>query len=145
MRLSTDHEAGNLQCGSDEPSAWVTHHRPDMSRLPEVRGEQLGPDAQPVWDAVVGTRGGRLVTQHGSLAGPFNAFVHAPNVGRGLSQLGATLRFGDVDRPTAERGRQDGRGALAGRVEWWACARMARAHGVPDEVVDAIGDGARIG
>jgi hypothetical protein len=48
-----------------------------MSRLPDLRRDQLTADGQAVWDGIVGTRGSRLVTANGALAGPFNAFVHA--------------------------------------------------------------------
>jgi hypothetical protein len=44
-----------------------------MSRLPDLRRDQLTADGQGVWDAIVGTRGSRLVTENGALAGPFNA------------------------------------------------------------------------
>ena len=63
-----------------------------MSRLPELRRDQLPPEALAVWEAVVGTRGSRLETPGGGLAGPFNAFLHAPAVGGKLADLGATLR-----------------------------------------------------
>ena len=53
-----------------------------MSRLPYLRREELDPSGQDVWDNVVGTRGAALVNEQGGLAGPFNAFVHAPEVGR---------------------------------------------------------------
>jgi 4-carboxymuconolactone decarboxylase len=113
-----------------------------MSRLPELRRDQLSPDAQAVWDAIVGTRGSQLVTAEGGLAGPFNAFVHAPDVGRGLTDLGATLRFGtSIERRLSEVAIITVGARWQAEFEWWAHARMAREHGVPDAVVDAIGRG----
>jgi 4-carboxymuconolactone decarboxylase len=113
-----------------------------MSRLPELRRDQLGPDGQAVWDAIVGTRGSQLLTEHGGLAGPFNAFVQAPDVGRGLTQLGATLRFGtSIERRLSEVAIITVGARWKAEFEWWAHARMARQHGVPDAVVDAIGRG----
>jgi 4-carboxymuconolactone decarboxylase len=113
-----------------------------MSRLPELRRDQLSPDAQAVWDAIVGTRGSQLVTAGGGLAGPFNAFVHAPDVGRGLTDLGATLRFGtSIERRLSEVAIITVGARWQAEFEWWAHARMAREHGVPDAVVDAIGRG----
>ena len=47
-----------------------------------------------MWDSVVGSRGDLLINERGGLAGPFNAFVHAPDVGRRLASLGRVLRFG---------------------------------------------------
>jgi 4-carboxymuconolactone decarboxylase len=109
-------------------------------RLPELRRDQLSPDGQAVWDAIVGTRGSRLVTETGGLAGPFNAFVHAPPVGRGLTEVGATLRFGtSLERRLTEVAIITIGVRWRAEFEWWAHARMAREHGVPGDVVDAIG------
>ncbi len=114
-----------------------------MSRLPQLRRDQLSPEGQAVWDGIVGTRGGRLVTAEGGLAGPFNAFLYAPGVGRDLTALGATLRFGtSIDRRLSEVAIITVGASWHAEYEWWAHARMAREHGVPDAVVDAIGRGA---
>ena len=113
-----------------------------MSRLPSLRRDQLGPDGQEVWDSVVGTRGDQLVNGEGGLVGPFNAFVHAPGVGRHLSALGATVRFGtSLERRLSEVAIITVGARWQAEFEWWAHARMARRHGVPDAVVDAIGRG----
>ena len=76
-----------------------------MTRLSNVRRDELGPAGQDVWDKIVGTRSEQLVGADGSLVGPFNAFVHAPDVGRRLASLGAVLRFGASIDPY-----QDGNG-----------------------------------
>lgn len=72
-------------------------HRPHygraVSRLPYLRRDELTPGGQEVWDSIVGSRGAALVTDQGALTGPFNAFVHAPDVGRHLTSLGQVLRF----------------------------------------------------
>jgi 4-carboxymuconolactone decarboxylase len=113
-----------------------------MSRLPYLRYDDLDADGQKVWDGVVGSRAGELVNEHGGLMGPFNAFVHAPGVGRRLSSLGAKLRFGtSIDRRLSELAIITVGARWKAEFEWWAHARMAREHGVPDAVVDAIGDG----
>jgi len=113
-----------------------------MSRLPDLRRDQLSPDGQAVWDSIVGTRGSALVTEHGGLAGPFNAFVHAPEVGRGLTMLGASLRFEtSMERRLTEVAIITVGARWKAEFEWWAHARMARQHGVPDLVVEAIGRG----
>jgi 4-carboxymuconolactone decarboxylase len=113
-----------------------------MSRLPDLRRDQLTADGQAVWDAIVGTRGSPLETPAGGLAGPFNAFVHAPDVGRGLTALGASLRFGtSLGRRLTEVAIITVGARWQAEFEWWAHARMAREHGVPPAVVDAIGRG----
>jgi len=114
-----------------------------MTRLPELSRDALSPQAQAVWDAIVDSRAPqRLLTPQGGLAGPFNAFVHAPDVGRGLTQLGATLRFGtSIERRLSEVAIITVGARWKAEFEWWAHARMARQHGVPDTVVAAIGAG----
>jgi 4-carboxymuconolactone decarboxylase len=113
-----------------------------VTRLQNLRRDELTPPAREVWDAVVGTRGGRLVNEAGGLIGPFNAFVQAPDVGRHLTALGAALRFGtSIERRLTEVAIITVGSRWKAEFEWWAHARMAREHGVPDAVVDAIGAG----
>jgi 4-carboxymuconolactone decarboxylase len=113
-----------------------------MSRLPYLRHDELGRDGQEVWDSVVGTRGDQLVNGEGGLMGPFNAFVHAPRIGRHLSTLGATVRFGtSLERRLSEVAIITVGARWQAEFEWWAHARLARRHGVPDAVVEAIGRG----
>ena len=110
-----------------------------MNRLPYLRYDELTTDGQAVWDDIVGTRNDQLVNSDGGLVGPFNAFVHAPGVGRHLSALGATIRFGtSLERRLSELAIITVGARWKAEFEWWAHARMARRHGVPDAVVDAI-------
>ncbi len=114
-----------------------------MSRLPYLRRADLDADGQAVWDGVVGSRAGRLVNADGGLVGPFNAFVHAPEVGRNLSALGRVIRFGtSIERRLSEIAIITVGARWKAEFEWWAHARMAREHGVAGEIVDAIGNGA---
>jgi 4-carboxymuconolactone decarboxylase len=111
-------------------------------RLPFLRYDELDSDGQQVWDDVVQTRGDRLLNEHGGLVGPFNAFVHAPAVGRHLSLLGATVRYGtSIERRLSELAIITVGARWKAEFEWWAHARMARRHGVADAIVDAIGAG----
>ena len=113
-----------------------------MSRLPYLRRDELDHSGQEVWDSIVGSRGAALVNDQGALAGPFNAFVHAPEVGRHLSALGRVLRFEtSIERRLSEVAIVTVGARWKAEFEWWAHARMAREHGVPDAVVDAIGRG----
>jgi 4-carboxymuconolactone decarboxylase len=112
------------------------------SRLRNLQYDDLGPEGKAVWDGVVGSRGGDLVGPDGGLRGPFNAFLHAPGVGRRLSSLGRVLRFEtSIDRRLSEVAIITVGARWKAEFEWWAHARMAREHGVPDAVVDAIGLG----
>jgi 4-carboxymuconolactone decarboxylase len=113
-----------------------------MSRLPPLRRDHLSPDGQELWDSIVSGRGAQLITAQGSLAGPFNAFVHAPEVGWRLSALGHELRFStSIERRLLEVAIITVGARWQAEFEWWAHARMARAHGVADAVIDAIGRG----
>jgi 4-carboxymuconolactone decarboxylase len=113
-----------------------------VGRLHNLRRDELDPAGQDVWDRIVGTRSEQLVDADGTLVGPFNAFVRAPDVGRRLASLGAVLRFGtSIERRLSEVAIITVGAAWKAEFEWWAHARMAREHGVPDAVVDAIGRG----
>jgi 4-carboxymuconolactone decarboxylase len=113
-----------------------------MNRIPYVRREELGPEGQQLWDSIVNSRGGSVVAADGGLAGPFNAFVTAPDAGQRLSALGATLRFEtSIERRLSEVAIITIGARWHAEFEWWAHARMARENGVPDAVVDAIGKG----
>jgi 4-carboxymuconolactone decarboxylase len=111
-----------------------------MSRIPYVRREELGPEGQQLWDGIVNGQSDLVLTAEGGLAGPFNAFVTAPGAGRRLSALGAKLRFGtSIERRLSEIAIITIGARWQAEFEWWAHAPMAREHGVPDAVVDAIG------
>jgi len=113
-----------------------------VTRLSSLRRDELDPAGQDVWDKVVGTRSGQLIDADGALVGPFNAFVHAPDVGRRLASLGAVVRFGtSIERRLSEVAIITVGARWKAEFEWWAHARMAREHGVHDAVVDAIGRG----
>jgi 4-carboxymuconolactone decarboxylase len=113
-----------------------------MTRLSYLHRDELDPAGQDVWDKVVGTRGAQLVGDDGALVGPFNAFVHAPEVGRRLASLGAVVRFStSIERRLSEVAIITVGARWRAEFEWWAHARMALEHGVPDAVVEAIGRG----
>src|SRR5579864_8434693 len=113
-----------------------------MSRLPYLRRDQLDDTGVALWESITSTRGANVVNDEGGLAGPFNAWLHAPELGTRLAELGATLRFGvSLDRRLIELAIITVGARWKAEFEWWAHSRMARSHGVPDAVVDAIGRG----
>jgi 4-carboxymuconolactone decarboxylase len=113
-----------------------------MSRLPELRRDDLAAAGQAVWDLIVRTRGSRVVTDTDGLSGPFNAFVYAPDVGGPLATLGAALRFGSpIEQRLIEVAIITVASHWQAEFEWLAHARLARQAGVPDAVVEAIGRG----
>lgn len=110
------------------------------NRLPDLRRDQLSASGQAAWDLLVETRGDRIVTAEGCLSGPFNAFVHAPDVGRHLAALGAALRFGtSFGQRLTELAIITVAARWQAEFEWAAHARLARSEGIPDAAVDAIG------
>ena len=113
-----------------------------MTRLPYLRYDELDENGRQVWDGVVGSRGDQLINGQGGLVGPFNAFVHAPGVGDKMSALGAEVRFRtSIERRLTEVAIITVGARWQAEFEWWAHARMAREHGVPEAVVAAIGQG----
>jgi 4-carboxymuconolactone decarboxylase len=113
-----------------------------MSRLPELRRDQLTATGHAVWDHLVQTRGSYVVTPTGRLGGPFNAFVHAPEAGLPLASLGAVVRFGtSIEHRLTELAIITVAAHWHAEFEWMAHARIAREAGVSAEVVDAIGRG----
>src|SRR5215469_10543260 len=113
-----------------------------MSRLADLHRDQLTPAGKAVWDSIVATRGDHVVSAEGSLIGPFNAMVHAPDAGGPLGSLGAALRFGtSLGRRLTEVAILTVASRWQAEFEWSAHARIAREAGVPDDVVDAIGAG----
>jgi 4-carboxymuconolactone decarboxylase len=116
-----------------------------MTRLrPLTRSEHSDEQAE-LWDGIVGSRGGGaidLVDAAGGLVGPFNAFIHAPRIGRRLSSLGGHLRFQtSLERRLSEVAICTVGAHWRSEFEFWAHAPMAIEHGVDPAVVEALRDG----
>ncbi len=112
-----------------------------MSRLPFPTRDDLDDDGREVWDSITATRGS-IVTDDGTLMGPFNAWVTAPGIGGRLAALGAALRFeSSVERRLLEVAIITVGARWRAEFEWWAHSRMALHHGVSQEAVDAIASG----
>jgi len=95
-----------------------------------------------LWDGLVETRGIQLVNDKGAMAGPFNAWMHAPGIGRPASRLGSVLRFGtSIERRLLEMAIITVGAHWKSEFEWWAHARMASDHGISDSVITAVGNG----
>ncbi len=89
------------------------------ARLEVLRPDRLTPAQRALYDAVVGGPRGAgpqafpLVDGDGGLAGPFNAFLLAPQIGQALQAVGAAIRYG---------------GRLTGREREIAVLRVATRH-----------------
>jgi 4-carboxymuconolactone decarboxylase len=113
-----------------------------MARLRPRHREDLGTQGQALWDQIVATRGPGVVDEAGVIGGPFNVWVQAPAVGTPVSALGAAVRYGSTLEPRLlELAIITVAAHWRAEYEWWAHARLARAAGVTDAVVEAIGCG----
>lgn len=113
-----------------------------MSRLPDLPKDALDEQGRTLWDSLAATRGAAVVSAEGGLIGPFNAWVTAPEVGTRLADLGGVLRFGtSIDRRLLELAIITVGARWRAEFEWWAHSRMARDHGVADDVIEAIARG----
>ena len=119
-----------------------------MARLKALPLSSLDPEQRALFDAI--TTGKRskdrpledFLLGDGSPRGPFNAWLHAPNIGRPAQRLGESIRYRGRLPPrlrelailtVAARWRAD--------YEWWDHSRIARAEGLSDRTIAAIKDG----
>ena len=121
-----------------------------MSRLPAITPAQATPEQKKVFDAITGSdrRQGRslesLLDARGGLAGPFNAWVHRPDLGDIIQRLGGRLRFrGTLPGAAREIAILTVGAKWMAEYEWWAHSAIARREGVSDETIDAIRRGER--
>jgi len=115
-----------------------------MTRLRNLTRAELSDEQAELWDGLVDSRGGgvSLFDEQGGLVGPFNAFVHQPEIGRRLSSLGGLLRFRiSIDRRLSEVAICTVGSHWHSEFEFWAHAPMALEHGVSESVIDALRSG----
>lgn len=116
-----------------------------MTRLSMVGPSGLSDEQQKLWDGLAATRGGglELTDENGHLVGPFNAWLHVPDLGRRLSSLGAHLRFEtSIERRLSEVAICTVGAHWRSEFEFFAHAPMAVEHGVEPSVIEALRAGA---
>lgn len=85
---------------------------------------------------------GRTNVSDGHIGGPFDAWLLSPATGARLFQLGGALRFKPcIDRRYVELAILVTGQLWQAQYEWYAHEPMARAAGLPDEVIAAIKEG----
>ena len=121
-----------------------------MSRLAAVRPADATSAQREVIDAIAGGDRGRgrpldsLLDERGGLAGPFNAWVHRPDLGIVVQSLGERLRFqGNLPGAAREIAILTVGAKWMAEYEWWAHCRVGRREGVSDDTIDAIHRGER--
>jgi 4-carboxymuconolactone decarboxylase len=113
-----------------------------MDRLPPRSRAELDEAGQTLWDEFVASRGDQIVGEAGGLRGPFNAWVQAPTVGSKLAGIGVALRYDtSLDRRLIELAILTVGSHFRAEFEWWAHSRMARRHGVGEDVIAALAAG----
>ena len=121
-----------------------------MSRLAAVRPEDATSAQRDVIDAITGGDRGRgrplgsMLDERGGLAGPFNAWVHRPDLGIVIQRLGERLRYhGSLPGAAREIAILTVGAKWMAEYEWWAHARIGRHEGVSEETIDAVRCGER--
>jgi 4-carboxymuconolactone decarboxylase len=102
-----------------------------MSRIPELKRDELDAPAQQTYDEILAARG--------SMAGPFGVWMHSPEFTRRATQLGEFLRYQTSLEPrlselviliTARCQKTE--------VVWAVHEPLARKAGLADEIIDAL-------
>jgi 4-carboxymuconolactone decarboxylase len=120
-----------------------------MSGLPIVGKSDLDAEQMVLWDYILnGPRGGSRIGLGESikcLPGPFNPWMQIPSFGKLAAEMGERLRFRSV-----LPGKLRELAILTAGVHWkaefefWAHARVARAEGLPDSIIDALQTGTAV-
>jgi len=117
-----------------------------MSGLPLVGQEDLDAEQKALWDYLLkGPRGASLSGPLKYLPGPFNPWMQIPSFGKLAAEMGERLRFRSV-----LPGKLRELAILTAGVHWkaefefWAHARVARAEGLPDSIIDALQAGTAV-
>lgn len=133
--------ADGAMVGMDGPGRPILH-----GRLPWYRPEDLDDAQRRVYDAIaLGPRASTadrspLMGPEGRLHGPFNAMLVSPALGMALQSVGRAIRYaGEL----SARHREIAILVVAAHehsdFEWAAHLELARAEGLDDEQIDALG------
>ena len=116
-----------------------------MPRIPLLSIDDLTPEQSALTKAITeGKRGkdrpmSEFTYPDGSLRGPFNPWLHSPEIGHNAQKLGESLRF-NSDMPATLRELAIICVAVHWQAdyEWWAHARIALKEGLAEDVVEAV-------
>jgi 4-carboxymuconolactone decarboxylase len=107
-----------------------------MSRLPELHYEEMSAEQRRVHDEIAAGPRGRV-------EGPLKAWLHAPGLADPAQKLGAYARFKSSLPPEfSELAILVTARVWRANFEWYAHARLARAAGIAEPVIEAIRAGA---
>jgi 4-carboxymuconolactone decarboxylase len=119
--------------------------RPPRGRITLLSPDRMTESQRAVYDAITsGPRTKRpgdfaLCHEDGSLVGPFNALVHAGEIGMAVQSLGAAIRFrGSLDARCRELAILLVARHRRAAFEWFAHAPIALRVGLSADVVEAV-------
>lgn len=102
-----------------------------MSRVAELRRDELDADGQGLYDEILAARG--------SIAGPFRVWLHSPEFTRRATQLGEFLRYHTSLPPRLSELVILITGHLQhSPVEWAIHEPLARQAGLSGEIIEAL-------
>jgi 4-carboxymuconolactone decarboxylase len=106
-----------------------------MSRLPDLRYEDMTAEQQRVHDEIA-------AGPRGKVEGPLKVWLHAPKLATHAQKLGAHARFhSSLPPPLSELAILVTAATWQADFEWYAHARLAREAGIADAVIEAIRKG----
>ena len=119
-------------------------------RLVPLAPDRLDPAQKRLYDAVLASPRGQgrarrlILRDDGTLTGPFDAWLRTPVLGEHLERVGMALRTDAALSPAArEIAVLVVARAWSADFEWWVHGLLARAAGVPEPALEAIGHGRR--
>jgi 4-carboxymuconolactone decarboxylase len=103
-----------------------------MARLPSITDRnQLGPEGHAAFDSIVASRG--------AVHGPFEMFLHCPELAQRVAHLGAYVRFeGSLDMRVRVLAAMTVAREFDVLYIWGAQTASARRQGVPESTIAAI-------
>jgi 4-carboxymuconolactone decarboxylase len=116
------------------------HKEKLMSNLPLLGRSDLNAEQKDLWDYILqGPRGAGLGKSIKYLPGPFNPWMQIPLFGKLAAEMGERLRFNSVlPGKLRELAILTTGARWKAEFEFWAHARVARAEGLPDSIVNAL-------
>ena len=102
-----------------------------MSRVEDLKPENLTPEQKAIHDRIAGTRGG-------TVRGPFAIWLRQPAIADAADRLGTTLRRCSLDQRLFELMVLVVARHYSAQYEWFAHERHARAVGLDPAVIEAI-------
>jgi 4-carboxymuconolactone decarboxylase len=113
-----------------------------MTRLRDLRKEELDPEQRGVWDLVCDLRGREVTNAGGGLDGPYNAMVYMPKVGGYLAQFAHAVNVdSSLSLSTKEIAVLTIGAHWKCEFHWVAHVPRARAGGLPESAIEALAAG----